>query len=141
MRTIRLRRLDQTLYLPGTDVGYKIVVIADQAVNMPNEIFRMLRHPVNPNTGEADDTLDGVCSPADLEEYSADAPTEGQDPQWFRVSQVELIFREPCAANDAWTTILQEVRALKSCLDTMDDLRVTETVWIDEEGSSSSSSE
>lgn len=121
-RGIRLRRFAQTRYTAGQDDAFRLVVSAYGAYLMPNEIFRFLRKTQDFTTNEPADEFDGVCSPADLEELTANAPEDGAQPPFFRKATVDLVFRSQREANAAWSALQQEVGVLVTTLNRMDTL-------------------
>lgn len=126
-RGIFLRRYVQSRYEIGSVKGYRFRVVAYGASEMDNEIFLYQQRPLDPTTGAAADEFTSVCSPADLEEYPVNAPSESL---FFRKSEVDLVFRSIEQADDTWTVLLSEVRTLVRTLDHMDALEPAEIVKV-----------
>ena len=124
---VRLKRFAQRRYtINGVD-GFRFKVMAYDAYNMPNHIFRYLRKPAQP-AGMEEDVFNGVCSSVDLSEYAQDEPTAGQVPKFFRDHVVDLVFRSVHEADTAWEVIQQSVATLVNTLVFMEDLAEEEEI-------------
>lgn len=127
-RKVDLTRRAQTRFVSNAVDGFRFTVAAENAVLMPAEVFRYLRRPYNPVTGVEADEFDGVCSLPDLEEMPAGAPTGS--PPFFRLAEIDLVFRSMSEADEAWAVIQADVAVLVRTMDLADDLGVAETVEI-----------
>lgn len=127
-RQITLVRLATEIVNPGDVQGYRYTVTAQDAVDMPNEIFRMFTRPLNPLTMTTMSEFDGICSPADLDELPVDAPITPDIR--FRVSFITLIFANPTEGEEQWASIKAETAALVQSLDDLDLLLIQETVTL-----------
>ena len=137
-RGVKLRRLAQEHFTVNAVTGFRFTVEALDPWLMPDEIFRFERRPWSP-ANEAD-FFDGVCSPADLEEYPPDAPDPGSASKFFRKKIIDLVFRSQSEADEAWDLIQEEVDVLVSTLNLMDRLTAAETVTIGNPSPADSSS-
>lgn len=129
-RSLSLRRLAQSRYVINAQSGYRFRVEVAAAVGMPPEVFRYLErdNPANPAVSVA--AFDGVCSPADLEDYPALVPDRSRGPRFFRLDYVDLVLRSQHTAEEAWEILQEELTTLVATLNLMDDLGVIETLQI-----------
>jgi hypothetical protein len=97
---------------------------------MSSYIFRYIRGPFSQTAGAYFEEFDGVCSPADLEEFPMDTPTPSSNPAWFRKDYIDLVFRSQTTANESWDRIVKDVEVLVSSLDLMDNIVVEKIVEI-----------
>lgn len=125
---IKLRRYIQSRYVQGMVDGFRFKVVAYAACGMSKYIFRYLRRPLNTQTGEDADEFDGICSSVDIEELPIGEPTTGQQPPFFRLAELDLVFRSRAEGDDVWTIIKEDVQTLVTTLKTMDKLDVAEDV-------------
>ena len=119
---------------------FRLVVVASDAVNMPNEIFGHQRKLVDPDTNELQDEFCFVCSPYDLSAYPANAPDPLQSPQFYRLDTLDILLPSVTTYDEVWTSIQNQVAVLISTMKSLDRLNVNTPVWIPEEPASSSSS-
>lgn len=125
-RGIHLRRLSQSRHVEGSVDGFRFRVQAYGASLMPVEIFRFLTVPQNPLRGDLTQTFDGVCSSVDLAEYPVGAALPDDNPPYFRLDTLDLVFRSRAEAEQAWLFILEEVTNLVNSLNIQDQLEVEE---------------
>ena len=114
-----------------------------EAYYLPLRIFAYRARGLNPVSGVSAGYFSHVCSPSDLEEFPADEPRIADSPQWFRLPYVDLVFRSRRELDDTLRALLQDVRRLKTTLDTLDRLEPggQETIGdLPDDGSSGSSS-
>lgn len=119
-RGLWLRRFAQRPYRTTEAQGFRMAIAAYGASRMSDRVFRYIRRPYNPITGVTADELDGVCSPADLEEFPEDAPNPADNPAWFRRASVDLVVRSQAEAEELWSGVVKELTALVAALDFMD---------------------
>jgi hypothetical protein len=89
---------------------------------MPTKIFRYWVAPTKiqasvdqpPTAIKLKGAFDGVCSPADLEDFPEDRPAQNAKPPWFRLDYADLIVRSRFTAQHAYPAILFEVTRLVS---------------------------
>jgi hypothetical protein len=128
-RRIVLKPTFQRGYIPDVVDGFRFTVTVVAANLMPTKIFRYLAVPTQvrsnpagpPDIIESRGAYDGVCSPADLEDFPEDAPTPDARPPWYRLDYVDLIVRSRSIATDAYMVLLDEIQSLVATLDLMDD--------------------
>lgn len=114
----------------GTSTGFRFTVDASDANLMPNEIFRMLRRPINPNDQDTEvDLFQGVCLPGELVTLPIDDPTEDSN-RLLRVDHIDLTLVTEVLALEAWNAIQADANILKDNLDAEDVLDVPQEVWI-----------
>jgi hypothetical protein len=107
-------------YIFGRHDGIRVRIDASAACEMTNAIFAYRMLPVDPTTGSDSGFFSHVCSPADLEEYPANAPIPCHRPEWFRKTFVDIIVRSITEAEEFIAAVTDDVRRLKRTLDTMD---------------------
>lgn len=117
----------QVYHDDNTD-GFRMTVTVTDGLRMDAEVFRFRSLPVQPGQEDSIGVFDGVCSPADLEEFPIDEPLENADPPWFRKAVLDLVFRSRAEVDAAWDTIRNEIAALVETLDIMDNLEDEEEV-------------
>jgi hypothetical protein len=108
--------------------GFRFTLNVVSANQMPTKIFRYRLVPSQvkasasepPTAIELMGAFDGVCSPADLEDFPEDWPAQNARPPWYRLDYVDLIVRSRAIADDTYQAILGEVRHLVETLDLMD---------------------
>lgn len=110
----------------------------------PN-VFVYRRDPVNPYTGEANDTFFAVASPVDLAEYPVGDPDPDAQFPFFRLDYVELDFRAVSQAREVWELVREGVCNLLAALEKLEQLQAVEEVWVcadppEDQGSSESGS-
>jgi hypothetical protein len=125
-------------YVPNVVDGFRFTVTATSANLMPTKIFRYRVIPVQLRANPAGPPVeidhrgsyDGVCSPADLEDFPEDWPAADARPPWFRKDLVDVIVRSRAIADEAYEILLEEVRILVATLDLMDDQEAAAQVVI-----------
>lgn len=128
-RRIQLVRTPQQVYSPYTSLSLSFTVDAQNAYLMPNEVFKMVRHPLDPNNpNTTTDTLVGICNPDDLVTLPVDNPSIPGG--FFRVAHILLIYTSATLAETGWSEIQSTVTALVNSLNAQDVGGVPETVWI-----------
>ncbi len=138
-RSIRLRFSEVESGTVGTIQGYRLQVLAHDAVNMPNEIFVYRVQTVDPDTGEQKASFQNITPARELEELPINGTTV-DSPLLFRKDFIDVIFQSLCELNDTRDLIIKDVTQLVATLDKLDDLTVTSDVLIGSDDSSSSSS-
>lgn len=142
MARLVVTRTASTPYTRGFIQGVKYTVTVDSAEGIPAKIFVFLQMP--PPNDTSDETsgreFQNVASPDDLEDYPEDAPADGGNRPFFRLSTVELRFRSVSMAEDTWRCIEQDIRALIQAWEDSEILGSSETVVFGSASSSSSSS-
>jgi hypothetical protein len=122
-RSITLMPTFQRGYVPNVVDGFRFTLQVTGAAMMPTKIFRYRLVPTRVNGGnvntsptaiELKGVFDGVCSPADLEDFPEDWPAQNARPPWYRLDTVDLIVRSRFIAQDAYAAILFEVTRLVS---------------------------
>lgn len=127
---IRLKKFIQERYVINNVDGFRMKIEAYDANNMSNYIFRYIRGPFSQVTGSYFEEFDGICSPADLEEFPVDTPIPNANPAWFRKTYIDLVFRSQTTAEEAWNRIVKDVSTLVSSLDLMDTIKEEKIVDI-----------
>ncbi len=127
MRTITITRQIPVATTSGSVLSYRMAVAASGASEMPNEVFLLNRRPSNPAVPDSSpvDDYQGVCSPADIQAYAVDNPSEGQS--LFRSATISLTRATEIDADADWSDIKASVQQLKDSLDAGDRLDSIET--------------
>lgn len=124
--SIQLTRSAQISHNLGDLQGYRFTVTAHDAVNMPNEVFRMYEQPLDPIAQTRTPVYDGVATISDLTNLPINAAVP---PDYhYRVAMIDVDFTSEVGGEDAWDTIKSDVEALVSSLAASDRLINEETV-------------
>jgi hypothetical protein len=120
-RRIKLKWATSRFVLNQID-GIRVRIEVQCAYNVTGAIFAYRNLPTDPNTGEKAGWFDHVCSPADLEEFPANAPIPGSMPEWFRLEYVDVFLRSRVEVDDFITSVRSDVQQLVSTLNIMDTI-------------------
>lgn len=93
-------------------------------------VFLYNQRPVNPYTHASDADFMAITSPGDLAEYPIGQANENTTYPFFRLDYVELDFRSTAQAEETWLLIMSEINNLLLALNRMDELVVTEEIWV-----------
>jgi len=89
--------------------------------NLTPHVFRILHRPGVPrNEPLTEDQFNGVCSPADLEEFPEAAPTGV--PAFYRTDRAAILFLSRQRALETWDALLDEIKKLLVSMDRCDRL-------------------
>ncbi len=135
---IKIKRYGMSEVLQEYLQGYRMRVEVEEAIGLDENIFVFQRQPLAAGEGYTD-RFENVASPADLEEYPIGAPNDANRP-FFRLSEIDLVFRAVSNVDEAWNLLNGEIQGLIETLDAMDELEVLEEVSFGVSSSSSSSS-
>jgi hypothetical protein len=124
------------IYVEGRTQGYRLRLTVQEAINISKDIFVFQKQPAD-TAGNVRSAFTNVASPADLQEYPVGYDSAAED-VFFRLSQIDVIFRTLDLLNDAWRLIEIDIRALLASLCEMDNF-VEEVVEFGTRPSSSSS--
>jgi hypothetical protein len=127
-RTITLVPTFQRAYVPNVVDGFRFTLAVTGAYLMPTKVFRYRLVPSKvqatvdqpPTAIELLGAFDGVCSPADLEDFPEDWPAQNARPPWYRLDTVDLIVRSRAIADMAYSAIVAELNHLVETLNLMD---------------------
>jgi hypothetical protein len=137
-RFVKILRYGMTTYVDGRTQGVRIKMVVVESYMMPKEIFVYQRKPSTPPTRSMDEFVN-IASPNDLEEYSVNEPSPPGSP-FFRLAEIDLVFRSPSHAQDALEKIVNDVGQLVESLNFMDGLALQEEIVIGNPSVPSSSS-
>lgn len=129
LRRILLEPFFQRHFVANRTDGFRLRIVASQACRMPAAIFRYVRHPADPNTGEQLDEFTGVCSVADLAEFPVDDPDPTASPPVFRADTIDLVLESRQRAETIWQLVQDESLSLKHALDAADALVAAPPEW------------
>ena len=105
----------------------------------PN-VFIFNRLPANPFVTEPIDDFMAVASAVDMAEYPVGEPHTDTTFPFYRSSSLELDFRATSQVEEVWLLIVADITNLLAALDRLEELTVTQEVWVGETGGSGSSS-
>jgi hypothetical protein len=94
--------------------GYRLAIIASNAVGMPEEIFRYYEWPMIGGTLQAE--FSGVCSWPDLEAYPAGEARVTDSPRVFRLNYMDIVVDSEDTAREVWETVQQAVENLVAAI-------------------------
>jgi len=110
--SIELTPFFQANYTTNGHSGYRLYVLAANAVGMPDEIFRYYQRTPDAITGDVVAEPSGVCTWPDLEAYPANTPREDDSPQVFRLSYIDVILDNESQAQEVWLLLQAAVTQL-----------------------------
>jgi hypothetical protein len=125
-KQITLHRSAQQILNLGAVQGYRLTVTAENPVDMPSEIFRMILRPLDPIAQTQTPQFDGVCSIADLSTLPINAPIPPDNR--YRVNTISVIYYTGVEGDDAWNKIKAHTADLVRSLNLNDILINEETV-------------
>jgi hypothetical protein len=129
IRSITFVPTFQQGYIPNIIDGFRFTLQVTGANLMPTKIFRYRLVPTRVDGGsvngpptaiELKGAFDGVCSPADLEDFPEDWPAQNARPPWYRLDYVDLIVRSRSISDALYQAIQFEIVRLVDTLNTMD---------------------
>jgi len=106
--------------------GYRLVVRASNPCNMEKEIFRYTVVRTDPQTGEHEYELSGVCTWADMEQYPKYEPDQEADPQVVRLDYVDIVLDTEDIALEAWDVLKSEIDRLVNTIAAGETLSIGE---------------
>ena len=128
-RRIKLTVSTQSVYTTNVTIGYRTKVVASNANLMPNEVFLWQHIPAVPSGPPAYEKFLGVCTPEQL----TWVPVNNYDPtstlRYYRTTTMDETYIDAAAATQAWLSIVEAVKQLKSSLDYNDGLTVVD-YWV-----------
>lgn len=128
-RGISLRRLEPVrTFTANRGDCFRLVIYAEDAENMPNEVFLFEKTLVDPELNTTADHFVTVCSPYDLTVYPVDAPDGEQFPAFFRKASIDILVPSSDLATTAWEAISTAVTELVAAMKRLDVLGEVETV-------------
>jgi hypothetical protein len=121
--------------------GFRFTMIAISTTNMPTDIFRyrvvptMTRTSIDqpPTSVALTSSFNGVCSPADLEDFPVGWPGPNARPPWFRLNTIDIVMRSRMLVEDTYRAILDDIEHLVETLNIMEQQDATEIVIISPE--------
>lgn len=135
---IKLQRYGMATYIEGRTQGYRMRIIVTEAVGVDDALFAYQVIPAVGGGTEYAAKFTNVCSPVDIEEYPRDVAESGKD--FFRLTEVDIVFRNLKLLNDAWEKIQHDFTELVRTLESMENLIPQEEVTFGHFPASSSSS-
>lgn len=106
----------ESKYTVGNYTGYRLRVVASNAVGLSENVFRYIRSPGG-KPGETIQEFNGVCSAVDMAELPENEPLEKNSKEFFRMNEVDLLFRSTQETVKAWEVITKEVSILLETLE------------------------
>ena len=112
----------QSVYeVGGRTQGYRLYVAVSQYSNIDPNVFVFEVQGPDQETGQRYAVFNRLASPADLEEYPVGIPqAEDPDPpDYFRLAEVDLVFRHPDDLAACWENLKSEQAELVRTLNQM----------------------
>lgn len=126
-RFVRLERWEQSrVTVPNKGNGFRVRIIAKDAVGMPTEIFGYLRSVIDPEANTYSEDYKFFCGPWDLVTFPVGTPNEDQSPPYFRKSICDVILPSESLAEEFWEEMKAERDNLIAALNAMDTLQLLE---------------
>lgn len=126
IHSIQLTRTAQLPHNLGNLQGFRFTVVAHDAINMPDEIFRLYEQTLDPIAQTRIPVYDGVANIADLTNLPINAPLP---PEYhYRVSSIDVDYTSEIEGDATWESIKSDVEALVNSLAASDRLIVEETI-------------
>jgi len=110
----------------GPQTAWRMRVEVSEYHNVDPNIFMYLRRPAPHASGVPRDTFESMATPADMEDYPAGSPEDGQDLPFFRLAFVDIVVRNRDLLDPIWENLQADrdelVRTLTSlCTDMATD--------------------
>jgi hypothetical protein len=122
--------IDKMITLNVTQRGCRLRMTVTTATDVSDKIFLwQFRAAVVPQTVDSDEFV-GIVSVSDLTEYPEDAPAALPAPQFYRLSSIDLIFRNSDTLERAVTIIQEDIQDLLNNLDIIVDQAASTPVVI-----------
>jgi len=110
--------------------GFNLRAVVTSATGVSDKIFRYMRYPLNPNDSAVQDKFNGVCSPADIEDFPETAPFGYIDPKYFRLNYVDVVLETLEEAETFQEELIEEVEQLKASYDRIDTFDEVVVYWV-----------
>lgn len=110
----------------GRPQAWRMRVYVSKYYGLNPNIFVYLRRPATSESGEYRDTFEAVASPVDLEEYPVAVPEPVPAPQFFRLSDIDLLARNITLLDETWEAIQNDRDELIRTLSKICELKLDE---------------
>jgi hypothetical protein len=122
--------IDKSITEDITARGHRLKMTVIDSEDVTDKIFLwQYRAAVAPQTVDSDEFL-GVASVADINEYPEDSPAAPPVTQYYRLSSIDLIFRNIDTLERAVKIIQEDIRDLLNNLNIIDEQAATTPVVI-----------
>ncbi len=122
--------IDKMITVNVTERGCRLRMTVTSATDVSDKIFLwQFRAAVAPQTVDSNEFV-GVASVSDLTEYPEDTPDAPPAPQLYRLSSIDLIFRNSETLERAVKIIQEDIRDLLNNLDIIVDQNASTPVVI-----------
>jgi len=98
--------------VPGTTQAFRMVATVTAADGIDLNLFVYQRLTLEPVTQTTGDVFIKVASPSDIEEYPVGNPNPNASVPYYRLSQVDLIFRNVDLMTETWDAIVEDLQGL-----------------------------
>ena len=105
-----------------TSQGYSLRIDVDESICTDKELF-VYRRDFARYDAPSRDVFNHIASPADLEEYPIGVP--GGDSPFFRLSYIDLVFRDLDLLWSSWLALEMDVHGLVETLNQMEVVEET----------------
>ena len=122
--------IDKLITVDVTQRGCRLRMTVTEVEDVSDKIFLwQFRAAVAPQTLDSDEFV-GIASASDLTEYPEDAPAVLPAPQFYRLSSIDLLFRNSDTLERAVKIIQEDIRDLLNNLNIIDDQNASTPVVI-----------
>lgn len=108
---------------------FRVIVVASDAEEMPNEIFVHQRTLVDPYTNDTQDEFCFIASPYDLSIYPANEPSPTQSPAYFRKDTIDILVPGILIAEEVIAAVEEQVCHLITVLTKLCETTERDPVW------------
>lgn len=98
--------------VPGTTQAYRMVATVTSSNGIDMNLFVYQRLTLEPVTQTTGDVFIKVASPSDIEEYPVGNPDPNASVPYYRLSQVDLLFRNADIMTETWNAIVEDLQGL-----------------------------
>ena len=112
--------------VPARTQAYRMVATVTEYEGISPDIFLYARRTLEPKTETTGDVFISVCGPSDIEEFPVGEPDPLADLPYYRLSQIDLLFRSAETMEETWTAILSDIRNLGEAMTQINKLEVQE---------------
>lgn len=122
--------IDKLITLNVTERGCRLRMTVTTTEDVTDKIFLwQYRVAVAPQTVDSNEFV-GIASVSDLTEYPEDAPAALPTPQFYRLSSIDLLFRNSDTLERAVKIIQEDIRDLLNNLNIIDEQNASTPVVI-----------
>lgn len=133
-RGLTLNRSAQSRpFVEGRGEGFRLIVEAVDADNMPAEVFLHEQTLLDPYDQVIGEQFVCVCSVPDLTIYPVGAPNATQWPPFYRKSSFDIIVFSQDMAHETWEAVKAEIEVLIESLNKLELMAPPESYRVGDE--------